>query len=264
RGHGRDPQPERDRVVGAVPDVDAEAGGDGRGPELLPGQPGGPGVRHDGVDRGVGRQLAPASAVGPPGEEVEVALPEPVERLGQPARVDAGTARPGGNSRDVEEEAHRRRVYEGPSARPPLRPGGGPLVVPGGGPPLRPGGGGVGRRAAGRAGRRGGGGAGRRSRAAQGGVVGSQVGGDAGRPGEARRPAAPSEAARPSSESSRSRAPARASASPAGTSRAASPTTSGRAPASEATTGQPLAIASSAGSPNPSERDGTASAAAPR
>jgi len=59
---------------------------------------------------GAARQPLPPAGVAAPGEEMQLALPEPVERLGQPARVHAGPGRAGRNSRDVEEEAHRQRV----------------------------------------------------------------------------------------------------------------------------------------------------------
>src|SRR5581483_10725897 len=155
----------------------------------------------------------------------------------QPAGVHAGARRLGGNGRDVEEQSHPRSSLRGGSGRPVAggRRGGGRWFV--------------GRRRGGKA---------------QGGAVGGDVGGGAGLPREGAGPPVPSGAARASSVRTLSRAAARVSASPGGTRTPAPAMTSGRAPASEATTGQPRAMASSAGRPKPSDRDGTASAAAPR
>ena len=68
---------------------------------------------------GPGSKPRPAAAVVPAGQEVKVGLTHLLQRRNQVEHVDAGADRPGRDGGDVEEEAHRRAVYEGAPATPP-------------------------------------------------------------------------------------------------------------------------------------------------
>jgi hypothetical protein len=62
------------------------------------------------MHRSAGGELPPAVGVAPPDQEVQLALAEPVEGRRQPARVDPGPGRAGGNGGHIEQEAHCSRV----------------------------------------------------------------------------------------------------------------------------------------------------------